>query len=111
MIDPRPALRAQALAGLREMRLREMPPPRTYSKYLYYIDGAADVADGMPLGAALKLNELASRENVCAQTARACFTPIQRAAVSAHWSAELRAKIAVSKERERCRVLVDIEAE
>ena len=30
--------------------------------------------------------------------------PAQRAAVSAHWSAELRAKVAAAKERERCKV-------
>lgn len=38
------------------------------------------------------------------------FTPAQRAAVSAHWSAELRAKVATTKqadaERERCRVTI-----
>lgn len=35
------------------------------------------------------------------------MTPVQRAAVSAHWSAELRAKLAASKERERLQVVVD----
>ena len=35
------------------------------------------------------------------------FTPAQRAAVSAHWSAQLRAKVAATVERERNQVLVD----
>jgi hypothetical protein len=37
------------------------------------------------------------------------FTPAQRAAVSAHWSAELRAKVAASKDAERRRVVVDLQ--
>lgn len=36
-------------------------------------------------------------------------TPVQRAAVSAHWSAELRARVKASAEHERSRVLVDCE--
>lgn len=39
------------------------------------------------------------------------LTPAQRAAISAHWSAQLRAKIAASAERERCRVVVDVEVD
>lgn len=34
-------------------------------------------------------------------------TPIQRGAVSAHWSAQLRAKVEASKERARMTVMVD----
>jgi hypothetical protein len=37
------------------------------------------------------------------------LTPAQRAAISAHWSAQLRAKIAASTERERNRVRVDLQ--
>lgn len=39
------------------------------------------------------------------------LTPAQRAAVSAHWSAELRAKVAAAAEAERQRVRVDLEDE
>jgi hypothetical protein len=39
------------------------------------------------------------------------FSPEQRAAVSAHWSAELRRKVAASAERDRNRVLVDLQDE
>lgn len=39
------------------------------------------------------------------------FTPAQRAAISAHWSAELRRKVEASADRERCRVLVDVEVD
>jgi hypothetical protein len=35
------------------------------------------------------------------------LTPVQRAAVSAHWSALLRAKVAASKERDRRQVVLD----
>lgn len=37
------------------------------------------------------------------------FTPAQRDAISAHWSAQLRAKVAASAERERSRVVVDLQ--
>lgn len=37
------------------------------------------------------------------------LTAVQRAAVSAHWSAQLRAKVAASKEAERRRVVLDTE--
>lgn len=37
------------------------------------------------------------------------FTAAQREAISAHLSAELRAKVAASAERERCQVLVDLQ--
>ena len=37
------------------------------------------------------------------------MSPIQRAAVSAHWSAELRAKMAAATERARQRITVDQE--
>jgi hypothetical protein len=39
------------------------------------------------------------------------FTPAQRAAISAHWSAELRARVQASSEQERCRVRVDDQSE
>jgi len=39
------------------------------------------------------------------------LAPAQRAAVSAHWSAELRRKVAASDERDRNRVLVDLQDE
>jgi hypothetical protein len=40
---------------------------------------------------------------------RRWFTARHRAAISAHWSAELRAKVRDSQERERRRVLVDLQ--
>lgn len=39
------------------------------------------------------------------------LTPAQRAAVSAHWSQQLRARISAAKERERLRVRVDDQGE
>jgi hypothetical protein len=37
------------------------------------------------------------------------FSRIQREAISAHWSAELRAKVAASEQKRRNQVLVDLE--
>lgn len=66
--------------------------------------------DGVPLRILLSRDKTASHERPCADR---MFTPDQRAAVSAHWSAQLRAKVAAStaadKEREARRVLVDQE--
>ncbi len=42
---------------------------------------------------------------------RSTWTPAQRAAVSAHWSVELRAKVAASAERERCAVVLEQDAD
>lgn len=53
--------------------------------------------DGHPLRWLLKMDAKARQENVTAQCTRSCFTPAQRAAVSAHLSAELRAKVAAGK--------------
>lgn len=39
------------------------------------------------------------------------LTAVQRAAISAHWSAELRAKVEASKAKERERVVLDLNAE
>ena len=39
------------------------------------------------------------------------LTPAQRAAVSAHWSAELRAKVKASADRERNVARVDLQDE
>lgn len=67
--------------------------------------------DGWTLRALLKLDAAARRENVTAQVSRSCFTPAQRAAVSAHWSAELRARVAAAKAKERERVVLDVDPE
>jgi len=37
------------------------------------------------------------------------LSPAQRAAISAHWSAELRAKVAAAREHERCQLVLDVE--
>lgn len=39
------------------------------------------------------------------------FTPTQRAAVSAHWSAELRSRVDAAKAKERHRVVLDLDPE
>lgn len=73
------------------------------------------VIDGVTLRDLLTLDEHRRQETsgVVAWRIPACgdITPAQRAAVSAHWSAELRARVASSKERERVRVVVDLEDE
>lgn len=55
--------------------------------------------DDLSLRYLLRCDELNRRENETST-----FSPAQRAAISAHWSAELRAKVAASKERERSAV-------
>lgn len=78
-----------------EFVIRNAPPP---------LDPLDVEYDGHPLRWLLKMDTKARQENVTAQCTRSCFTPAQRAAVSAHWSAELRAKVtagkAADKERE-----------
>lgn len=61
--------------------------------------------DGVTLGRLLECDERCRREN--GSTRHLVLLPAQRAAVSAHWSAELRAKVAASKERDRNQVRVD----
>jgi hypothetical protein len=80
--------------------------------------------DGVTLRALIERSSMIQREQpdaiACEDRHRAeperyrpLLTAVQRAAVSAHWSAELRAKVAASKaadkEREDRRVLVDLE--
>lgn len=59
--------------------------------------------DGQPLRRLLELDALARRENVTARLARCAFTAGQRAAIAAHWSAELRAKVAATRAADKAR--------
>jgi hypothetical protein len=81
--------------------LLEVPAPVDPLDVLY---------DGWTLRQLLEHNEKKRREDWHLAHP---YTPAQRAAVSAHWSAQLRAKVAASKaadaERERNRVTVDME--
>lgn len=69
------------------------------------------VIDGVTLGELVRVNLLAECDNAAAMSKRGGFTTAQRAAVSAHWSAELRAKVAAAKERDRNEVRVDLQDE
>jgi hypothetical protein len=65
--------------------------------------------DGAPLRKLLESDQAARRE---LNPFASCFTPAQRAAVSAHWSAQLRAKVEASEAADAaCRpsVVVDLE--
>jgi len=64
--------------------------------------------DDRKLRSLLYFDDHARMENVVGQTARRCFTQAQREAVSSHWSAQLRAKVAAAAERERTRVVLDM---
>lgn len=68
-----------------------------------------DHADGERLRGLLMADELNRREAPRPEP----FTPAQRAAVSAHWSAELRAKVDASRkaDAERNQVLVDLQVD
>lgn len=67
------------------------------------------VIDGKPLRVLLDIDELLRTEESGAKPH--WLTPAQRAAVSAHWSAQLRAKVEASREAERSQVLVDLQDE
>jgi hypothetical protein len=80
----------------------ELPAPK--------VDPLDAVIDGQPLHYLLDIDRWTQRE---LSGMAPVFTPAQRAAVSARWSAELRAKVEAKRkadeERERSRVLVDCE--
>ena len=59
--------------------------------------------DGVKLRTLLAADVLNRNDAPCPEP----FSRAQRTAISAHWSAELRAKVAAGAERERNRVLVD----
>lgn len=71
----------------------------------------AVVIDGMTLRSLLSWDEMFRRGDAVPITRD--FTPAQRAAISAHWSAELHAKVESKRkadlERDRLRVVVDLE--
>lgn len=70
------------------------------------------VIDGLTLHSLLSLDEVYRMERTSSAQCRN-FTPAQRNAISAHWSAELRKKIEASRkvdaEQDRLRVLVDLD--
>jgi len=71
--------------------------------------------DGQKLRCLLSIDERSRREtNTAAGVVVSIFTPAQRAAVSAHWSAQLRAKVAASEAERRARapsVMMSIDPE
>ena len=67
--------------------------------------------DGVTLRELLRVNERECRDGELDGGPTLPLAPAQRAAVSAHWSAELRRKVAASDERDRNRVLVDLQDE
>lgn len=74
------------------------------------------MVDGWPLRQLLHMDERARHgENVISRESRRAFTPAQREAVSAHWSAQLRAKVAASdaaaKSRDRNQVVLEADPE
>lgn len=70
------------------------------------VDPLTVLYDGSRLGTLIEGDEFDRRETSSHWRTRA-MTSAQRDAVSAHWSAELRAKLKASKERERCQVVLD----
>lgn len=62
--------------------------------------------DGEKLRVLLKCDEMYRRADL---PSKEWMTPVQRAAVSAHWSAELRAKVAAAREQDERRVLVEVQ--
>jgi len=60
--------------------------------------------DHIPLRRLVMFDEMYRREEV-PSSPRHAFTPAQRAAISAHWSAQLRAKVDATKQKEREQVV------
>jgi hypothetical protein len=73
------------------------------------IDPLDVVIDGLTLRELLTCDEIQRLEYTTHP--RPSWTPAQRAAVSAHWSAQLRAKIEASKVKERNQVMMPLDAE
>lgn len=64
--------------------------------------------DGVKLRELIRKDQWNRREGVALFCAS---TPTQRAAISAHWSAELRARVASAKEHERTQVVLDTDGD
>lgn len=99
--SPSPAVKREAV--------KSAPPPSLA------VDPLGAEIDGMTLRTLMHLDVLASRETPRQHGIRASFSNAQKAAISARWSAELRRKVEASRaadaERERLRVVVDLEDE
>lgn len=67
--------------------------------------------DGVTLRDLIEIDRMHRQESFGATQRRDWFTPSQRAAISAHWSAELRAKVEATKAKERERVVLDLDVE
>lgn len=67
--------------------------------------------DGVPLRTLLEDDKLRRLDNAAAMARCRCNTSAQRAAVSAHWSADLRAKVTASRSAERNQVVLEQDAE
>lgn len=67
--------------------------------------------DGVTLRVLLEHDRFRQQERSLATSPWLSTTPAQRAAVSAHWSAQLRAMVQASEERNHNRVRVDLEVD
>ncbi len=90
-----------AIARLHERKMRYLTEPLNAPP----IDPLDVNYDGVTLRVLLIHDERARRDRNGDHPNLA--TPAQRAAISAHWSAELRAKVAASKRRDRNRVTME----
>lgn len=75
------------------------------------VDPLDVVYDGIKLRVLIRIDEDGRQEIRTARNWGHEWTPAQRAAVSAHWSAQLRARISAAKERERLTVCVQDQEE
>ena len=92
----------------------DIPPPSQAMRAVPPSDPLDAVIDGVTLRELVRVNLLAECDNDAAMIKRAMRTPAQRAAVSAHWSAQLRAKVAASEAERKRRepsVVIGVDAE
>lgn len=116
---PRPAAEVRAVLNERDgamyygdIRLTDGKPPTIETPWISTtkclpLDPLDTKYDGVTLRTLIDGDAFNRQEQGGAMWRAKPMTPVQRAAVSAHWSAELRAKLAASKERERLQVVVD----
>lgn len=103
---------AQGVTLEEEMRIRSyvnIVTPPMYGTFLLDPDPPRpiDPLDGETLRCMLARDEAKRREDLLGAT----FTPQQRAAISAYWSAQLRAKVAASAKHEQNQVMMPLDVE
>jgi hypothetical protein len=105
LTNPHPS-KTRLEEGVTVSLVGSLPSPKAWK-----FDPLDVLYDGISLRTLIKCDENSRREGSphWCNGSQKMGTPAQRAAISAHWSAQLRAKIAEAAETERRRVLIDVD--